>query len=60
MCTHTLSHTQEEKFRKIKLTNPKVKATIADVPGAVEILEQMGWVKDGAGEEESLVIPAGE
>jgi len=44
----------EEKFRKINLTNPKIKAAIADVPNAVGLLQQMGWVMDG----ESLVLPA--
>eukprot|EP00406_Dinophysis_acuminata_P002419 CAMPEP_0179229098 /NCGR_PEP_ID=MMETSP0797-20121207/10160_1 /TAXON_ID=47934 /ORGANISM="Dinophysis acuminata, Strain DAEP01" /LENGTH=126 /DNA_ID=CAMNT_0020936159 /DNA_START=101 /DNA_END=477 /DNA_ORIENTATION=- len=43
----------EEKFRRIKLTNPKIAATITDVPGAVDLLKEMGWVEDGEG----LVLP---
>ncbi len=49
----------EEKFRKIKLTNPKIKSVIVDVPGAVELLLQIGWVRDDSSGEETLVIPAG-
>lgn len=45
----------EEKFRRIRLTNAKIKAVIADVPGAVELLKEMGWEE----EEDSLVLPAG-
>jgi len=34
----------EAKFRKINLTNEKIKKTIADVPNAVALLQEMGWV----------------
>eukprot|EP00930_Biecheleria_cincta_P011178 TRINITY_DN11375_c0_g1_i2.p2 TRINITY_DN11375_c0_g1~~TRINITY_DN11375_c0_g1_i2.p2 ORF type:complete len:197 (+),score=58.26 TRINITY_DN11375_c0_g1_i2:32-622(+) len=44
----------EDKFRHIKLTNPKIAATISDVPFAVDILEEMGWVEEGEG----LQLPA--
>lgn len=44
----------DEKFRRIKLSNPKIAATITDVPGAVALLKEMGWVEDG----EELVLPA--
>jgi len=44
----------EDKFRHIKLTNPKIAAAITDVPFAVDILKEMGWVEDGEG----LALPA--
>mmetsp|Transcript_90422 Transcript_90422/g.161094 ORF Transcript_90422/g.161094 Transcript_90422/m.161094 type:complete len:187 (-) Transcript_90422:229-789(-) len=44
----------EDKFRKIKLSNPKIAAAITDVPYAVDILKEMGWVEDPEG----LVLPA--
>jgi len=39
----------EEKFRRIKLSNPKIAATITDVPFAVDALKEMGWVENGDG-----------
>mmetsp|Transcript_114359 Transcript_114359/g.214194 ORF Transcript_114359/g.214194 Transcript_114359/m.214194 type:complete len:187 (+) Transcript_114359:91-651(+) len=45
----------EEKFRKINLTNTKIKAAIADVPNGIELMQEMGWVPEG----ESLILPAG-
>mmetsp|Transcript_64329 Transcript_64329/g.129215 ORF Transcript_64329/g.129215 Transcript_64329/m.129215 type:complete len:158 (+) Transcript_64329:2-475(+) len=39
----------EEKFRRIKLTNPKIAAAIAEVPFAVDALKEMGWVPEGDG-----------
>lgn len=44
----------EEKFRKINLTNAKIKSSVADVPNATELLKEMGWVQEDA----SLVLPA--
>jgi len=44
----------EEKFRSIKLTNPKIAASITDVPGAIDILKEMGWVQQG----ECMLLPA--
>lgn len=43
----------EEKFRTIKLQNPKIAAAITNVPGAVEILTEMGFQSDG----ENMVLP---
>merc|ERR1719361_398945 len=45
---------KEDKFRKIKLSNPKIAAAITDVPFAVDILREMGWVEIPDG----LVLPA--
>merc|ERR1719471_2486189 len=39
----------EEKFRRIKLSNPKISAAITEVPFAVDVLKEMGWVEDGDG-----------
>mmetsp|Transcript_65477 Transcript_65477/g.203039 ORF Transcript_65477/g.203039 Transcript_65477/m.203039 type:complete len:186 (+) Transcript_65477:82-639(+) len=39
----------EEKFRRIKLSNPKISAAITEVPFAVDALKEMGWVEDGDG-----------
>eukprot|EP00746_Dinoflagellata_sp_MGD_P000153 gnl/MRDRNA2_/MRDRNA2_100266_c0_seq1.p1 gnl/MRDRNA2_/MRDRNA2_100266_c0~~gnl/MRDRNA2_/MRDRNA2_100266_c0_seq1.p1 ORF type:complete len:220 (-),score=40.46 gnl/MRDRNA2_/MRDRNA2_100266_c0_seq1:30-635(-) len=33
----------EDKFRHIKLSNPKIAAAITNVPGAVDALKEMGW-----------------
>jgi len=44
----------EEKFRTIKLQNPKIAAAITNVPGAVDALMQMGFRAEG----ENLVLPA--
>lgn len=39
------------KFRKIRLGNPKIKEAIGDVPGAVELLESIGFeLKEEDGE----------
>lgn len=35
----------EEKFRRIKLSNPKIAAAITNVPSAVDALKQMGWIE---------------
>jgi len=43
----------EPKFRKINLTNDKIKNVIADVPNAIVLLEEMGWVQEA----DSLVLP---
>jgi len=37
----------EAKFRKINLANEKIKAAIADVPNAIELLKEMGWTQEG-------------
>jgi len=43
----------EEKFRRIKLSNPKIAAAITEVPFAVDVLREMGWAEDADG----LVLP---
>lgn len=56
---NVVSTPAEEKFRKIKLTNKKINDTITSVPGAVPILQQMGWVAGPSDGEPTLVLPAG-
>mmetsp|Transcript_15932 Transcript_15932/g.42143 ORF Transcript_15932/g.42143 Transcript_15932/m.42143 type:complete len:185 (+) Transcript_15932:74-628(+) len=43
----------EEKFRSIKLTNAKIAEAVADAPAMVDVLQEMGWVKEA----EVLVLP---
>lgn len=48
---------KEEKFRKIKLTNPRIMATITEVAGATRILEEMGWVQNVDVDEAMMHLP---
>lgn len=48
---------KEEKFRRIKLTNPKIREAVVEAPGAVAALRALGWVDDEAGE--GLVVQPG-
>ena len=48
----------EEKFRRVKLGNPKIKAALVDVPGAVHALLVLGWAKE-LEPEEAVVVPKG-
>jgi hypothetical protein len=43
----------EAKFRKINLTNEKIKKAITDVPNAFEVLKEMGWQQ----QEDFMVLP---
>jgi hypothetical protein len=56
---NVVSSPRDEKFRKIRLGNPKISATITEVPGAVALLQQMGWVVAEADGEQVLVLPEG-
>lgn len=44
----------EDKYRHIKLSNPKIQAAITHVPFAVDALKEMGWLEEPDG----LVLPA--
>lgn len=50
---NTVRSPGEEKFRKINLANAKIKSTITDVPNAIDLLKEMGWVENG----QSLELP---
>jgi len=45
----------DEKYRTIKLSNPKIAAAITNVSFAVDVLKEMGWVESADG----LTLPAG-
>jgi len=44
----------EEKFRSIKLSNPKIAAAVAEAPTLVDVLKEMGWTEEG----EVLSLPS--
>ena len=48
----------EDKFKRIKLSNSKVKTTIVDIPGGVQSLLAMGWTHDEV-DKDFLVLPKG-
>ncbi|GLI62667.1 hypothetical protein VaNZ11_005342 [Volvox africanus] len=50
---------KEDKFRKVRLGNSKVKAVLGDTPGAVEALTALGWSLEEADGEPVLVVPTG-
>ncbi|EIE26580.1 hypothetical protein COCSUDRAFT_52390 [Coccomyxa subellipsoidea C-169] len=47
----------EEKYKRVRLTNDKIRAALVNVPGAVEALLALGWARDD--EEEALFVPKG-
>jgi hypothetical protein len=49
----------EEKFRRIRLGNAKIKAAIADVASAVGALCVLGWTEEETEGEAFLVLPKG-
>ncbi len=48
----------DDKYRRLRLSNPKIAATIVDVPGALDALLAMGWERD-ANDADFLVCPKG-
>ncbi|CAK0733915.1 hypothetical protein CVIRNUC_000354 [Coccomyxa viridis] len=48
----------EDKFRRVKLSNPKIKAALVDVPGALQALLTLGWAQEQE-PEEAVVVPKG-
>ena len=63
ICNQALIHAiesvrllQEEKYRKVKLTNNKLKSAIVDTPGAVQAMLAIGWVYEEASTD-VLVVP---
>ena len=49
----------EEKYRRVRLGNGKIKAALVDVPAALEALLALGWARETEGEEDALVVPKG-
>ena len=48
----------DDKYRRLRLSNPKIAAALVDVPGAVDALLAMGWERD-ANDADFLVCPKG-
>ena len=59
VCGNTARNPQEAKFRRVKLSNEKVRALITDVPGAVAVLQAMGWTVEEEEGESYAVLPQG-
>eukprot|EP00746_Dinoflagellata_sp_MGD_P008122 gnl/MRDRNA2_/MRDRNA2_116195_c0_seq1.p1 gnl/MRDRNA2_/MRDRNA2_116195_c0~~gnl/MRDRNA2_/MRDRNA2_116195_c0_seq1.p1 ORF type:complete len:370 (+),score=86.71 gnl/MRDRNA2_/MRDRNA2_116195_c0_seq1:70-1110(+) len=51
---NTMNAPDEEKFRKVRLTNAKLAESITNVPGAIDAMLAMGWQREG---EENLILP---
>jgi thioredoxin len=47
----------EAKFRKLKLSNPKIDALFVSQPGAMEALALLGWVRETVDGIECIVLP---
>ena len=48
----------DDKYRRLRLSNPKIAAAVVDVPGALDALLAMGWERDAA-DAGFLVCPKG-
>lgn len=46
----------DEKYRKLRLSNPRITAAIVEVPGALDALLALGWAHD-EDEPDFLVCP---
>jgi PUB domain len=51
-------HAGEPKFKRIKLSNPKIKSSLVDTPGGLDALLALGWVYDEE-DRDCLVVPKG-
>ncbi|GFR51063.1 hypothetical protein Agub_g13387 [Astrephomene gubernaculifera] len=61
---NVVAHPQEPKYRQIRLSNPRVQATLGSVPGAIELLGTAGFQLhfppdhgSGSAEQGFLVLP---
>lgn len=54
LCRNVATQPGEEKFRRLRLTNDRIKAALVDVEGATDAMLELGWVREG---EETLVLP---
>eukprot|EP00873_Tetraselmis_striata_P016911 jgi/Tetstr1/437175/TSEL_002747.t2 len=60
LCKNAAVQPREEKFRKVKLSNKKVAATVVEAPGAMDAMLKLGWARDSTPEDgDVLVLPAG-
>lgn len=51
---NVVSNPKEEKFRRIRLTNPKIAEQLTTVSGAKDAMLEMGWIEEG----ENLILPS--
>ncbi|KAG2422910.1 hypothetical protein HXX76_015736 [Chlamydomonas incerta] len=56
---NTAVQPKDEKFRKVRLGNPKIQAVLGEVPGAIDAMVALGWALEEAEGEQFLVVPAG-
>ena len=47
----------EEKFRRVRLANPKIKALLVDCPGALASMHELGWEATQVDGEQMLILP---
>ena len=47
VCRNIHSKPEEAKFRRLRLSNGKIKALLVDVPGCIEALHELGWTVSG-------------
>lgn len=49
---------KDDKFRRIRLSNPKIYSALVEVPGCLDALREMGWETDPS-DPDTLIISAG-
>ncbi|KAK3265435.1 hypothetical protein CYMTET_25879 [Cymbomonas tetramitiformis] len=54
---NVLKYPEQEKFRKLRFSNPQLKAKVVDVRGSVEYLAAAGWQHKVIDAEEHLLLP---
>lgn len=60
LCYNTIVSPQEEKFRKVKLQNPKIQTHLVKVPNALDVMVHLGWEQEcSADDGDVLVLPKG-
>ena len=47
LLSNVISKQEEAKFRRLRLSNDKIKALLVDVPGCMEALHELGWTVSG-------------
>lgn len=56
LCYNVAVDPKEPKYRKIRMSNPKIKAALL-VDGALDAMFLLGWERQGEGDEATLVLP---
>jgi hypothetical protein len=60
LCYNAIVSPQEEKFRKVKLQNPKIQTHLVKVPNALDVMVHLGWEQEcSADDGDVLVLPKG-